>query len=147
MAHIRKLRRDDIAAACAIVAKNYSPHYAALARRELEAMFTGSSVVRPTYFAVVEKGRLLGFAGYIVSWMDYSVGNVFWVNVDPAFQRRGIGKMLLEKIIAHARTNPDMDVLLLTAKIPEYYRRNFGFRTLSQFGETQDHLMELQLAR
>ena len=147
MIKIRKLRKQDIDAASAIVTRNYSPAYGRLARAEVAAMFDLSAVSRPTYYAAIEGNRLLGFAGYVVSWMDYEVANIFWVNVDPDHQKRGIGKLLINTLIAKAQKDKAINLVLLTTKTPAYYRKHFGFRTISKFGPNQDHLMELKVDR
>ena len=134
--HIRFLRESDIEVAATIVSKNYSLEYGACAGRELADMF-GSASIRPIYFVAELRGNVVGFAGFIQAWMDYNIYELFWVNVDPAVQGRGIGGLLIGTIIREVKTYENARMILLTARgdshLPEYYQR-FGFITLCEFG-------------
>lgn len=146
---IRLLREKDIENAAKIVRLNYSRKYEKSATLELKEMF-GNSVIKPKYFIAEDRGEILGFAGFIQSWMDYDVYQIFWVNVLPKQQGKGIGKSLVEKIINEIKKKKDAAMILLTAdsdvKNNEYYKNNFGFKTIQLFEDNKtSHLMSLPL--
>lgn len=146
---IRPLRKNEVTDAALIVGKNYSRQYELLARKELGDMFTRGGP-RPVYFVAKEYGLIVGFAGYIQSWMDYSIYQIFWVNVHPAHQGEGVGKALMMRLIREVRKKKNAHLILLTADeqkgLPSYYSKNFGFNTLKKFG-SHYHLMSLSLER
>jgi ribosomal protein S18 acetylase RimI-like enzyme len=94
-------------------------------------MFT-KGPVRPVYFVAEEEGKVLGLAGYVQSWMDWDVYEIFWVNVLPGRQRQGIGKELTEKIISEIRKKKDASLILLSATPinAKYYKDNFNFKVI-----------------
>jgi len=140
---IRLLQKKDVKACAAIVGKNYNKKEERSAALELRDMF-GSGQCAPTYFVAEEKGKILGFAGIGPSWMDYSVWNIFWVNVVPGEQKRGIGKQLVARSIREIKKRKDARLILLSARIPEYYKRHFDFKTIDLIaGEHQ--LMSLSI--
>jgi ribosomal protein S18 acetylase RimI-like enzyme len=150
MAIIRLLRQEDIAAAAQIVQANYTERYAELATLEMKEMF-GPSPIRPTYVVAEEDGRVVGFAGFMISWMDYHVATIFWVNVARSVQRRGVGKKLVRKILQMLRAGQEKEgpvhLVLLTASssLHTYCTRNFGFQTIQIFGPKHYRLMSLRL--
>jgi N-acetylglutamate synthase-like GNAT family acetyltransferase len=110
---------------------------------EMEAMFKNYTV-KPQYVIAEDKGEILGFAGYIQSWMDYNIYNIFWVNVAPAYQRKGVGSALVEKIINTIKKKNASMILLTTSK-PKFYSKKFKFKTLSKFNDDKYNLMSLKL--
>ena len=136
---IRLLKPKDIPAAAAIIRQNYSERYARLAATELQEMF-GKAAIKPFYFVAVDDGKIVGLVGCMQSWMDYDVFTIFWVNVAPRRQQQGIGRMLVRKALAALRKNQAL-VVLLTTSSPAYYRRHFGFRTVTRFKQNTHHLM------
>lgn len=53
------------------------------------------------YYLVAEyQGQVAGYAGM---WQIFDEGHITNIAVDPAFRRRGIGSLLLDDLIAHAR--------------------------------------------
>ena len=147
---IRLLRKGEAREAAAIVGKNYSRKFESLAREEMEDMFNKGGGPRPIYFIAEEHGKIIGVAGYIQSWMDYNVYQIFWVNVAPGHQRKGIGKMLMERLIKEIRRRKNAHLILLTAdakkNLPGYYVHHLGFKTLQVFGSNY-HLMSLPVGR
>ncbi len=126
---IRLLQRKDIQKAATIVGKNYSKKWQLSATRELAVMFD-RSVGTPTYFVAEENGKIIGLAGYIQSWMDYSIYQIFWVNVLPERQKQGIGTKLVDRVVKEIRKKKDAEYILLTTTLPEYYRNHWGFKVL-----------------
>lgn len=144
---ISKLRFGDVKEAASIVRKNYSKQYEKLASNELKEMFSSSSN-RPIYFVAKHNKEVVGFAGYIQSWMDYSIYEIFWVNVLPEKQKKGIGRMLVSKIIGEIKKKKNSRTILLSANHTvgnsSYYKQQFGFRAVFKFGNRY-HLMALLL--
>ncbi|MGD1003494.1 MAG: hypothetical protein ABR884_02865 [Minisyncoccia bacterium] len=70
---IRLLRKGEARKAAAIVGENYSRKYELSARKEIGDMFATGGGPRPVYFVAEERGQIIGFAGYIQSWMDYNI--------------------------------------------------------------------------
>ena len=91
---IRLLKSSDIPQASAIVGLNYSRKYQRLCALELGGMFSNAPV-RPVYFVAEENERIVGLIGMTLSWMDYNVYQIFWVNVMPSKQGQGIGRRLV----------------------------------------------------
>ncbi|MEG3146260.1 N-acetyltransferase [Sphingomonas sp. RT2P30] len=83
-------------------------------------------------FAALEDGALVGtiqcwpvrFAG--ADGRDVALAMVGPVAVDPARQRDGIGRMLMERALAAAESSGAARALMLIGD-PEYYGRFFGF--------------------
>ncbi|MEK9158091.1 MAG: GNAT family N-acetyltransferase [Patescibacteria group bacterium] len=143
---VSPLKKREIGKASNIVGKNYSRQYQRLATPELKEMF-GKSNNKPTYFVAKDKEKILGFAGYIQSWMDYDAYEIFWVNVLPEHQKQGIGKMLVTKIIADIKKRKKDGLIILSASIPnsKYYADYFKFKTVALFGKKKQHLMTLAI--
>jgi predicted N-acetyltransferase YhbS len=145
---IRPIKKSEIKRASQIVASNYSMRYGKYAKREITAMFD-NKVFPPHYLVVEENGEVLGFGGYIQSWMDYNIYNIFWVNVDPKYQRKGIGSLLVARIINEIKglrgTDKKGYMILLTTDKPRFYTERFGFRILSQVSDKKYPLMGLNL--
>ncbi len=142
---IAKLSRAEVVACSKIVGQNYTKEYQARVKRELGAMFS-NKVSPPAYLVAKEKGKVLGFAGYIQSWMDYHVYQIFWVNVRPELQHRGIGIALVKAIIKEIKEKKGSDtarLILLTTTSPSFYTR-LGFRTLAKM-KKPNVLMMLKL--
>ncbi|MFH1662291.1 MAG: hypothetical protein ABIA02_04305 [Candidatus Falkowbacteria bacterium] len=73
---IRKATKKDISQMMGIIRLNSPKYPKTLARNELNEMFS-KSLLRPTYFVVEEKGKILAFNGFINSWVDNMVVNFF----------------------------------------------------------------------
>ena len=144
---IRLLERKDIEPASKIVGKNYSKKWQKTSAEELKAMFS-NAVIRPEYWVVEDRGEIIGFAGYTQSWMDYNVYQIFWVNVSPDHQQKGIGKKLVAKIITEIKKRKNSYLIQLTATLPnsKYYAEKFGFKVIQNIGpKPYYYLMSLAL--
>lgn len=147
---IRLLRQKDISAATKIVTQNYSHRYGRIAEGELNAMFR-NNVGSPSYVVAEERGKIIGFAGFVQSWMDFHVYHIFWVNVDPQYQNRGIGTALVKRSIQEIKRKRGEDkkaaMILITTTSPAYYKKRFGFKTLTKLHRKKYHLMTLSLEK
>jgi len=147
---VRFLRKKDVPRAASIVGRNYSKVDARRATVELKAMFTPAPF-RPVYVVAEEGKKMLGFAGYVQSWMHYGVYEVFWVNVLPEKQNRGIGKKLVSTLLREIKKKKDAGVVLLIASAPQglsgYYKKHFGFKPVRGFNLKTYDLMALPLKK
>lgn len=147
---LRLLKKSDIKQASAIVGKNYSKKWEKSSAKELQSMFSNAAI-KPVYWVAEEKGKILGFAGYTQSWMDYSIFEIFWVNVLPARQSGGIGKQLVAKVISEIKKNKGACLILLTANqgklMTHYYKKYFGFKNLQIFEKQSHRLMVLKIEK
>lgn len=147
---IRLLQEKDIPDATKIIGENYDPEDEALAKKELEAMFKNHTS-KPTYLVAEKDGKVVGLSGYIVSWMDYNVYNIFWVNTQKSFQKQWIGTLLVEKTIENIKKESNADLILITATVKntKWYKEKFHFKILKSLkgknGEPDYNLMGLQL--
>ena len=57
------------------------------------------SLIKPRYIVAEKNYEILGFGGYTQSFMDYHVYQIFWINVKPNFQNKGIGTKIVKRII------------------------------------------------
>ena len=143
---IRLLKKEDIKPAVIIVGKNHTKKHEKIAQAELVDMFQ-KGPIRPTYFVAEDEGKILGFAGYIQSWIDYDVYEIFWVNVLPEYQKQGIGKKLVAKVISEIKKQKKIGLIILSANIPnsKYYAKYFKFKTVVLFNKKRQHLMALAI--
>lgn len=143
--NIRFLQESDIPQASAIVGKNYNKPYEEMSAAEMQEMF-GSATIKPKYMVVEEDDTIVACAGFMQSWMDYNIWNIFWVNVDPDRQRCGIGKQLVQRVIDEIKEDMGgVCLILLTTDSPSYYADHFGFVTLQSFLSGAYQLMSLSL--
>ncbi len=143
--NIRLAKKEEVAALSRIARENYSKDSERRARKDLLAMFQ-AGVTKPTYIVAENNGELMGFAGFIQSWMEYHIYEIFWVNVKPAFQGRRIGTELVKeaiKRIKKAEGEDKAEIIVLSTKSPKFYDR-LGFKTVHEY--TDNYLMVLEVA-
>ncbi|WP_029201087.1 GNAT family N-acetyltransferase [Oribacterium sp. NK2B42] len=79
----------------------------------------------------IEDGKVVGFI--LGTSMLFHYGRTFEINdlaVDPAYQRRGVAKLLMESCLADIKAQGMVGVHLITAVegvLPEFYKR-YGFK-------------------
>ena len=61
------------------------------------------SLIKPTYLVAEEKGKLVGCGGFIPSWVDNNVYDLFWLSVHPNFKNKGVGKNIVRYLIKGVR--------------------------------------------
>lgn len=142
---IRPLRKTEVKKAAHIVGMNYSEQYEKNATNEISAMFQ-KYVIQPQYVVAELKGEIIGLAGYTLSWMDYAMYTIFWVNVSPEHQGKGIGSALVKKVIDIIKKKDAKMILLVTDK-PRFYAKRFKFKTFAKFECDPYQLMALQLKK
>lgn len=144
---LRQLKREDIISCSKIVEQNYSEKYANNSILEMNEMFS-NSVIKPKYIVAEENDEILGFGGYIQSFMDYQVYQIFWINVKPDFQRRSIGTKIVKKIIDEIKDICGEDkkarIIQLTTTKEDFYDKKFNFIKVADLGE-DEYLMILKL--
>jgi N-acetylglutamate synthase-like GNAT family acetyltransferase len=147
---IRLLTTGDLGSIAEIVRLNYAKKYEKLATSEVKEMFKKSSMP-PKYYVVENQDKIIGFAGYNQSMIDYGIYQMFWVNVHPKWQKRGIGKLLVSKVITEIKKKKNSNLIILTADTTKgnevYYKKNFGFKRIQKLEDGQSSLMSLRLEK
>ena len=146
---VRPLRKRDIRKASVIVGEDWSKKYQRTSAVEMGAEFV-NRVDPPKYVVAEEKGEVVGLGGYIQSWMDYHVYNIFWIAVKPKWQDKGIGTAIVGKIISDIKKREGENkahMVLLTTNKPGFYAKKFGFKILTSFGDREHKLMGLKFSR
>lgn len=145
---VRLLTQKDLPDAGEIVGLNYTNKYKKMAIGELNDMF-GASSIRPLYYVVEIQKQVVGFGGYIQSMIDYGVYQMFWVNVHPNWQKRGVGKLLVSKIINEIKKKEDAELIILSADNrvgnQDYYKDKFDFRVVQEIEGGRTSLMTLSI--
>lgn len=133
---VRYLKKDEIDQCVNIVYKNYNRTDSVWARKEIDEMFK-DKFNYPSVIAAVEKGKILGFAVYAFSWMSDNVAELFWLNVDPEHQGKGIATKLIKDMIKRLKRIPEgrfkPTLLLFSCKdklIPFYEK--LGFKVIAK---------------
>lgn len=139
-ASIRRLRTDDIPACLGIVRDNYSIATAQSCHIELGQSF-GDAAWKPIFYVAELQGEIVGVGGYAVSWINYGIYDITWINVARRFQRRGIGRRIVNRCIEDIRAVGLL--VMLSTDIPEYYKRWWGFEQCFSYG--QDVVMRLEI--
>lgn len=141
----RKARKEDISKMLNILKINRPEYPKQLALQELREMFS-NSLIRPTYIVAEEKNNLLGFGGYIPSWIDSMVFNMFWVNTNQLYKKQGIGTKLVKNLISRIgkTRNVNAKILLISTRIPNFYK-SLGFKRLTPKYDGNYILMFLSL--
>lgn len=122
---MRPFRQADIDAAVEIVEQNYpGDSDSQRARRELAEAFKDGAM-KPHFLACEGyQGELLGFGGYIESWMDYHLYELFWINVRPERQGQGVGTLITNALVQEILNNdPKAKALIGSSSHPGFYKK------------------------
>jgi N-acetylglutamate synthase-like GNAT family acetyltransferase len=143
---LRPIKQNEIKSAVKILVENYSRKFEKAGTDEIREMFRNGTM-KPEYIVAEDKGEIIGVAGYIQSWMDYNIYNIFWVNVLPLHQGKGIGTALIKKTIELISKKKSATTILLTTDKPGFYSKRFGFKTVTEYEGTHGKykLMSLNL--
>jgi ribosomal protein S18 acetylase RimI-like enzyme len=83
------------------------------------------------YCVALARGRVVGFAGWAKSHIDYDVAEFVWCNVLADFRGRGIGRLLTDFRLADIRAAGFKSVVCGTM-VPNIYMA-YGFKSLGTF--------------
>ena len=97
------------------------------------------------YCVALARGRVVGFAGWAKSNIDYDVAEFVWCNVLEDFRGRGIGRLLTDYRLADIRA-AGFKAVICGTMVPNIYRA-YGFKELGVFdwAHGRTHLMLLTL--
>ena len=142
----RKARKKDFPQMFEIIKLNNISYPKKLALKELQEMFS-DSLLKPTYIIVEDKGKIIAFNGYIRSWVDNLVMNLFWLNVHPDYVGKGIGSKLVNNLIERIKDpkeKPKAKIITISTKIPSFFKK-FGFKTIRKQYDKDYDLMAMDV--
>ena len=98
------------------------------------------------FCVALARGRVVGFAGWSKSNIDYDVAEFVWCNVLTDFRGRGIGRMLTDYRLADIRA-ANFKAVICGTMVPLIYGA-YGFKTLGtyEWAHGKTHLMLLTLS-
>ncbi len=143
---LRLAKKSDIEDIIHIIAKAFSNEDAKLAKKEISEMFS-KSFNKPTYVVAIEKNEIIGFAGFIQSWFDSNIYEIFWVTISPDFQKKGIGIKIVGDIVRRIKLFKDhlkADAIILSTFSPEFFMK-CGFEKISTLSDNKRFLMIMKL--
>lgn len=141
----RKAKKEDISKMFEILKINNPKYPKNLASQELNEMFS-QSLIKPTYIVVEDKKEILAFGGFISSWVDNMVFNIFWVNTNLEYKNQGVGSRLMEDLINRIKKTKNIKakMILISTKIPAFYKK-FGFKKITSKYDRDYIIMSLNL--
>lgn len=141
---IRKATKKDIPGMLKLIKLNNPKYNKNRAIKELNEMFS-MALHKPTYHIMEKEKEIISFGGFISSWVDNNVYNIFWINTSTNFQNKGIGTKLIKSLIKEIRKekNPKAKLITVSTKIPSFYKK-LGFKTISQKYDRNYLLMGLR---
>ena len=83
------------------------------------------------YCVALARGRVIGFAGWSKSNIDYDVAEFVWCNVLEDFRGRGIGRLLTDYRLADIRA-AGFKAVICGTMVPNIYMA-YGFKILGAF--------------
>lgn len=97
------------------------------------------------YCVALARDRVVGFAGWTKSRIDYDIAEFVWCNVLADFRGRGIGRLLTEYRLSDIRAAGFKSVICGTM-VPLIYAA-YGFKSLGVYdlAHGKTHLMVLSL--
>lgn len=128
---IKKATKKDVPRMLKLIVLNNPRYNKKRASKELKEMFS-KILHKPKYLLAEENSDIVAFGGYISSWVDDNVYNLFWINVHPKSQNKGIGTKLVKNLIKEIKKEKDPRAKLITisTKKPAFYRK-MGFKKIS----------------
>jgi len=142
---IREAKKEDISQMMEIIKSNNPKYPKNIAFKELNEMFS-KALNKPTYIVAEEKGKIVAFNGFIPSWVDNMVVNLFWANTHLDYQNRGIQTKLIKNLISRIKKirKPKVKMILISTKIPSFFKK-FGFKIIQRQYDGDYNLMGLKL--
>jgi len=128
---IRKATKKDVSQMLNIIVANSPKYPVAVARKEILEMFS-KALHKPTYLVVEDKKKIVGLGGFVRSWVDNNVVNIFWVSVKPEYQGMGIGTQLVKSLIKDIKKlgKPVAKMITISTDKPKFYTK-LGFKKIS----------------
>ena len=83
----RKAKKNDISKMLEIIKINSPKYPKKIANKEISEMFS-QSLHKPIYIVAEEKKEIVAFGGFIRSWIDSIVFNIFWINTNPKYKNK-----------------------------------------------------------
>lgn len=142
---LRLAKPSDLDAMVGIIAKTFPKADAREARAEISGIMKSRN--RWFFVLAVEGREVIGLAGLIQSWLDFNLYEVFWVAVRPDFQKGGIGRLIMEDLVARARKAKGLSKaasLLVSTDSPAFFAK-CGFQALDSIPGSPCRLMSLKL--
>ncbi|MCH7568110.1 MAG: GNAT family N-acetyltransferase [Nanoarchaeota archaeon] len=141
----RKAKKEDISKMFEILKINSPKYPKKLAFQELNEMFS-KSLLKPTYIVAEDKKEIFAFGGFISSWIDNLVFNIFWVNTNPKYESQGIGSKLMKDLIDRIKKTKNIKakMILISTNKPTFYKK-FGFKKVASKYDRDYILMSLNL--
>ena len=128
---IRHATKKDVSQMLKIIGVNNPKYPVSVARKEIMEMFSGA-LHKPIYLVMEDKKEVIGLGGFVRSWIDNKVVNIFWINVKSEYQGNGIGSKLIEGLIEEIGKlgKPVAKMVTLSTNKPKFYGK-FGFKKIS----------------
>lgn len=141
----RKARKKDILQMLEVIKINSPKYPKKIALKEIQEMFS-KSLLKPTYIVAEEEKEIVAFGGFIPSWGDNMVFNIFWINTNPKYKHKGTGTKLIKDLIKRIKgiKNIKVKMILISTKIPSFYEK-FGFKKITSKYDREYILMSLNL--
>jgi ribosomal protein S18 acetylase RimI-like enzyme len=125
----------DLPGVLAVASSGFGRADAQLAQPDFNDMFSAAAW-RPFFYVAVNRAdeRIVGVAGYAVSWLNYGVYELFWVGVLEEFRGLGAGKALVSRCLVDLATIADQ--VILATDIPDFYAKNWKFAVMGSLQTT-----------
>ena len=143
---IRRATPKDIQQMLKIIEFNSPKYPKNLAKKEIKEMFS-QALHKPTYLVIEDNKEIIAFGGFIRSWVDDMIFNIFWINANPQHKNKGFGTKLIEGLINeinNIKEKPKAKMIIISTKIPSFYKK-FGFKTIINKYDRDYVLMEKRL--
>ena len=142
----RKAKKEDILQMLEIINVNSPKYPKRIAIKEIKEMFS-QSLHKPTYIVAKEKKEIGAFGGFISSWIDSMIFNIFWMNTNPKYKNKGIGTKLMKELIKRIKSIKEKSkakMIIISTKIPSFYKK-FGFKKITSKYDREYILMALNI--
>jgi len=142
----RKAKKNDISKMLEIIKINSPKYPKKIANKEISEMFS-QSLHKPIYIVAEEKKEIVAFGGFIRSWIDSIVFNIFWINTNPKYKNKGLGNKLVKELIKEIKSikeKPKTKMIIISTKIPSFYKK-FGFKKITSKYDRDYILMSLNI--
>ncbi len=140
---IRLARKDDLLQMIELAKINFPDYPIEMAKKELSEMFF-NYLYKPTYIVAEFKGKIIGYNGFIISWVDNLIVDIFWVNTYPDYRGKGVQSKLMNETIKQIKKNSKIKIVLLSTEIPSFFKK-FGFEIINKKYDNKYFLMEKRL--